>query len=1128
MRCPHCARQTLAEQPTQQSVVVDVCSDCRGVWLDRGVIYEFSDRPHDLEAALSDGLRGGRTTDHLCPRCQDTLRRGLLPDRDAEVEQCPTCGGLWFDAPQLERAVASGPTRLALAVDEPEPEPEADPQARSRAEERIRDLGAGLLALPNLFLRSVFTIAVLHGLLIAALIAAVEFGGVNETVALLIGVTFAALQFGLGPWVMDLSLRWVYKFRWVAPDDLPDHLREFVSRVCKQEGLKFPSFGIIDDGAPTAFTYGHVPSNARVVISRGILELLEPDEVEAVVAHELGHVRNWDMVLMTLAHLVPLLLFWIYRIAIRFGGGRDKGKEISWGVAIGAYALYIVSEYVVLWFSRTREYFADRFAGRVTNNPNGVAMALVKIAYGLASRGKKEAALETADKKQAAKEKKEGQAKEASNDAMRAMNIFDDRSAVSLVMASSVGRGDDPRHPDVEHIKSAMQWDLWNPWAKWYELHSTHPLIAKRLLYLSDQAAQLGQDPLVVFDRRQPESYWDDFLVDVFVAMLPWLGLLLGLAGTAAAWHPAGFGVALLLAGVGSLVKTRFVYRRDFFPHLSVAALMHKVKVSAVRPVPATLTGTIIGKGVPGLIWSEDFVLRDRTGILFMDYRQPLALWDWLFGLFRAGQYQGKEVRVTGWFRRAPVPFLEVNEVEVLDGDLPKRRCYSRLARLIVGGLLMAAGVALAAALLVIRLRLPAACGFALAPRRRERQAASGNNHPRNPMSDKHLLQVLHPQLDSLRAKGLYKRERQLQGPQGAGIAVNGREVVNFCANNYLGLANHPALVEAAHEGLRRYGYGLASVRFICGTQELHKQLEQAVAGFLGKDDAILYTSCFDANGGLFETLLGDEDAVVSDELNHASIIDGIRLCKAVRFRYKHADMDDLERCLREAEGNRLRLVVTDGVFSMDGDLAPLPRICDLAERCDAVVVVDDSHATGFMGATGRGTPEFHGVMDRVDIITSTLGKALGGAVGGFTAARAEVVDYLRQRSRPYLFSNTLPPMAALAALKALELAGGSGELRERLHGNARRLRAGLEAAGFTLRPGQHPIIPVMFGDATLAGQMADRLLEKGIYVISFSYPVVPQGQARIRLQASAAHTEEQIDRAVEAFAEVGRALGAI
>jgi glycine C-acetyltransferase len=395
-------------------------------------------------------------------------------------------------------------------------------------------------------------------------------------------------------------------------------------------------------------------------------------------------------------------------------------------------------------------------------------------------------------------------------------------------------------------------------------------------------------------------------------------------------------------------------------------------------------------------------------------------------------------------------------------------------------------------------------------------------------MSDKHLVEVLRPQLDDLRARGLYKQERQLEGPQGAAIHVNGREVLNFCANNYLGLANHPAIVEAAHEGLRRFGYGMASVRFICGTQTLHKQLESSIARFLGKDDAILYSSCWDANGGLFETLLGDEDAVLSDELNHASIIDGIRLCKAKRIRYRHGDMSDLEQGLRDSAKCRLRLIVTDGVFSMDGALAKLPDICDLADRYDAIVVVDDSHATGILGANGRGTAEHLGVQDRVDIITSTLGKTLGGASGGFTCGRAEVIEMLRQRSRTYLFSNALPPPIVMAALKALELVSQSSALRDRLHANARRMRTGLEAAGFQLKPGQHPILPVMLGDAALATRMADALLTRGIYVIGFSYPVVPQGQARIRIQMSAAHTPEQIDHALAAFTEVGKALGGI
>jgi glycine C-acetyltransferase len=395
-------------------------------------------------------------------------------------------------------------------------------------------------------------------------------------------------------------------------------------------------------------------------------------------------------------------------------------------------------------------------------------------------------------------------------------------------------------------------------------------------------------------------------------------------------------------------------------------------------------------------------------------------------------------------------------------------------------------------------------------------------------MSDSGLVGDLNARLEEIKQGGLYKRERQIQGPQGAKIRVNNAEVINFCANNYLGLANHPALVEAAMEGLKRYGYGLSSVRFICGTQTIHKELETAIARFFRKDDAILYTSCFDANTGLFETLLGEDDAIISDELNHASIIDGVRLCKAERLRYKHSDMADLARCLTESARCRHRMIATDGVFSMDGDMAKLPEICDLADKHRAAVMVDDSHATGVLGATGRGTPEQLGVLDRIDIITSTLGKALGGAVGGFTTGKNAVVDYLRQRSRPYLFSNTLPPAVTVAAQKALSLIDSSTELRDRLHANARKLRSDLESAGFRLKPGQHPILPVMLGDASLASGMADQLLSRGIYVIGFSYPVVPQGQARIRIQLSAAHMPDQLDRAAQAFKEIGRELGAI
>ncbi len=382
--------------------------------------------------------------------------------------------------------------------------------------------------------------------------------------------------------------------------------------------------------------------------------------------------------------------------------------------------------------------------------------------------------------------------------------------------------------------------------------------------------------------------------------------------------------------------------------------------------------------------------------------------------------------------------------------------------------------------------------------------------------------------LSEIQDAGLYKNERIITTPQSRTIRAGAGPVLNFCANNYLGLSDHPDLIAAAKAGLDSHGFGLSSVRFICGTQDIHKQLEQQIADFLGFEDTILYSSCFDANAGLFETLLGKEDAIISDQLNHASIIDGVRLCKAQRFRYPNSDMAELEKCLQASQGARMRLITTDGVFSMDGYIAKLKDICDLAEKYNALVHVDDSHATGFVGKTGRGTHEFNGVMGRVDIITSTLGKALGGASGGFTTARKEIVDLLRQRSRPYLFSNTLAPPLVMAAVKAFEMLAGSTELRDRLEDHTRYFREKMTAAGLNILEGEHPIVPVMIGDARLAAEMADDLLDEGVYVIGFSYPVVPQGAARIRVQLSAGHTREDLDHTVAAFTKVAAKRGLI
>jgi glycine C-acetyltransferase len=411
----------------------------------------------------------------------------------------------------------------------------------------------------------------------------------------------------------------------------------------------------------------------------------------------------------------------------------------------------------------------------------------------------------------------------------------------------------------------------------------------------------------------------------------------------------------------------------------------------------------------------------------------------------------------------------------------------------------------------------------------KDTREASIQNRYNSAMHGKDFIERLRHDTEALDAAGLLKRERVIGSAQGPVIRLSsGQEMINLCANNYLGLANHPAVINAAHDGLTRYGYGMASVRFICGTQSVHRELEQRLSAYLSMDDTILYSSCFDANGGLFETLLDEHDAVISDALNHASIIDGIRLCKARRLRYANNDMNELEQALKDSQDSRVRLIATDGVFSMDGSIARLNEICDLADRHGALVMVDDSHATGFIGARGRGTHEFRGVVGRVDILTSTLGKALGGACGGFVSARKEIIAWLRQRSRPYLFSNSIPPVVAAASIQVLDLLESSPELRDRVHHNARYFRERMQKLGFNLVPGEHPIIPVMLGDAPLAVRLAERMQQDGVYVVAFAFPVVPHGKARIRTQMNAAHTTQQLDQVISAFGRAARDLGVI
>jgi Zn-dependent protease with chaperone function len=593
-----------------------------------------------------------------------------------------------------------------------EAEPVVDPDRVARATARHAAVAAGLMPLPNLALRAGLTLLLLYGLLGLLLVTISLTGLITPVLALGLGVVIALVQYLVGPWILGATLSWLYRFRWVEPGELPEHLRLFVADVCGREGMRLPRFGIIDDGAPQAFTYGHGPGNARVVISRGVLELLDPAEVEAVVAHEIGHARNWDMVLMTLAGVVPLLAYTVFRwLSDSESSDGDDKKGAGVLVAVGAYVVYIVAEYLVLWFSRTREFAADRYAARVTGNPNALATALVKIGYGLAATS---TADETpADGKTATRRSRPL----AGTGALGAFNMFDQRDAVTLVLT-----GGGERTLDVGRVQGGMQWDLWNPWARVHEIHSTHPLVARRLEALADLAAALGQEPVVVFDRRQPESYWDEFFVDLLVAGLPaiaflgglpllfWIGSdLVGgrvvtLANARAAWSwwasllPL---VTLAVPGLAMILKNRFSYRRGLFPHETVAGLLGRVKVSGVRTVPVTLTGRIIGKGVPGLVWSDDFVMQDSTGIILLDYRQPFGVWDFLFGAFGAQKFQGREVRVSGWYRRNPAPAFVIDRLEA-EGLAAPVVCYGPRTRTWVGRFLLGAGVFASAVVAVL------------------------------------------------------------------------------------------------------------------------------------------------------------------------------------------------------------------------------------------------------------------------------------------------------------------------------------------------------------------------------------------------------------------------------------------
>ncbi len=694
MICPYCKTVELTPTMTKQGVEIDSCSRCKGIWLDRGEIFFFTKKVVVIAQMLSQAVNSGKPTTMLSPKTQKPMQEISLLDGRLHIDHCPDTDGLWFDGGELEQLQKANIKDLKIILDEQakiSAKPEevfkdfkegVDSTLDKEKKEKMAALSGGLTPLPNLFFHSCSVLLGLYALLIFALITCANFGLMTPEIAILTGIVVVFLQFIFSPWLMDLSLRFFYEMSWDA--NLPIDLSNFIRDVCRKQQMNFPRVGILHDGAPQAFTYGHHPNNARIVISQGLIDLLEPEEVQAVVAHEIGHAKHWDMLIMTIAYLVPLILYYIYRMLIRIHTTENKAAGAQHVIAMGSYILYIISQYIVLWFSRIREYSADRFSGQATKNPNALASALVKIAYGLAGQEK---------------EKEEETRRTPALEAVGALGIFDPEAAKSLAIASySSPANKMGGEINKENLQDAMKWDLWNPWAKYYELHSTHPLVANRLNYLSEQSAALGKKPFVVFNRKRPESYWDEFFIDLLIMWLPCLVLLAEMSVLMIGWiaPPYNFnlgiaiGSMLSLVGIAEIIKILFSYKHGYFPLMNIASLLKKVKVSAIRPIPCTLKGKIIGRGIPGLIWSEDFIMQDDTGIIFLDYRQPLGIWEFLFGLFRRATLQNQEVTLTGWYRRSPVPYVEIKNFTI---GTTTRTCYVYYIKLIFAVFIMLIGI---------------------------------------------------------------------------------------------------------------------------------------------------------------------------------------------------------------------------------------------------------------------------------------------------------------------------------------------------------------------------------------------------------------------------------------------------
>lgn len=678
-------------------VLVDVCRGCQGMWFDKGEVSFFAKDPKKLLEALSQAHKKAGPTAVSCPRCSARLSQMAVDG--LEMEGCEKCSGLYLDAGEMAKlnerlahAVKSGKMPKSSVSSEDLYSRMDRPLAATNiggniiTRENVLGVASAILpALPSLALRTTCVFGALSGLLLLVMFVATEMAGAPAHVAILLAMGMIFFQYLISPWMMDLMLRWTMSLRWVQPQDLPRHLSNFVANVAGEHRMRFPRFGIIADGTPNAFTYGHTPRNARIVITQGLLDLLEENELEAVVGHEMGHAVHWDIAVMTLASAIPVVLYYIFRMLwemaakVQRSGNKKAGQAAMpmYVAALLAYISYIIAQYIVLYLSRVRELWADRFSGEVTKNPNHLSMALVKIAYGLAGKAAASGRAETK--------------RNAQLESVAAMGIFEKKGALGLV-TTALSRGGGM---NTANVAGAMQWDLWNPWAGWYEFHSSHPLPAKRIFALGRQAMTFGKQPLVEFNLQKPESYWDEFFVDIFMKFLPWTFAALG-AFAAFSFGIKGwplFGALLAGWGLGNLIRTRFSYRGHFFPEMEVASLLKQVKVSGIRGVPCKLKGKIIGRGVPGYILSEDLVLQDETGYIFLDYRQPLAIWELLFGLFRAKGIIGQEVEAEGYYRRAPVPFVEMYSLKTPDGKV--RHCYVSMLKILFSVVAMGIGLAL-------------------------------------------------------------------------------------------------------------------------------------------------------------------------------------------------------------------------------------------------------------------------------------------------------------------------------------------------------------------------------------------------------------------------------------------------